>query len=58
MILVTGATGNVGRQVVSELVAGGDVVRALTRDRDSAHLPEGVDIVAATCPSQAPFGEA
>ena len=45
MILVTGATGNVGRQVVSQLVAGGAAIRALTRDPDSAHLAEGVSIV-------------
>ncbi|MDX3226129.1 NAD(P)H-binding protein [Streptomyces sp. ME19-01-6] len=44
-ILVTGATGNVGRQVVSQLMAGhtGEV-RALTRDPASAALPGGVDV--------------
>lgn len=44
-ILVTGATGNVGRHVVSELLAAGASVRALTRDPTSARLPDGVDIV-------------
>src|SRR5436853_534093 len=36
VILVTGATGNVGREVVSQLLRTGSVVRALTRDPDSA----------------------
>src|SRR4051812_47229183 len=43
-ILVTGATGTVGRQVVSQLLATDVRVRALTRDPDSANLPNGVDI--------------
>jgi uncharacterized protein YbjT (DUF2867 family) len=48
MILVTGATGNVGRNVVAQLVAGGLEVRALTRDpaRARTYLPEGVEVVA------------
>src|SRR5918998_3327640 len=45
VILVTGATGNVGRQVVSQLLDTGAAVRALTRDPDSAGLPDGVDVV-------------
>ena len=49
MILVTGATGNVGRSVVLQLAARGIPVRALTRDKardkDRAAMPEGVDIV-------------
>lgn len=45
MILVTGATGNVGRQVVSQLLRTGVAVRALTRNPDSAGLPDGVDVV-------------
>jgi uncharacterized protein YbjT (DUF2867 family) len=44
MILVTGATGNVGRHVLSQAVAAGAKVRALTRRPDSADLP-GVDVV-------------
>lgn len=36
MILVTGATGNVGRCLVQELAAAGEEVRALTRDPDTA----------------------
>lgn len=43
-ILVTGATGTVGRQVVSQLLATDVQVRALTRDPDSANLPPGVDV--------------
>jgi uncharacterized protein YbjT (DUF2867 family) len=45
-ILVTGATGNVGRQVVAQLVAAGEQVRALTRRPESAGLPAGVEVVA------------
>ncbi len=45
VILVTGATGNVGRHVVSQLAASGADVRALTRNPDAAKLPAGVDVV-------------
>lgn len=45
MILVIGATGKVGRHVVSGLVDRGVEVRALSRDPGSAGLPSGVDIV-------------
>lgn len=44
-LLVTGATGTVGRQVVAELLARGHAVRALTRDPARAALPEGVEVV-------------
>jgi uncharacterized protein YbjT (DUF2867 family) len=44
-ILVTGATGQVGRHVVAQLAAAGEQVRALTRDPARAALPEGVDVV-------------
>ena len=44
-ILITGATGNVGRQVVSQLVARGADVRALVRDPSKAGLPAGVQTV-------------
>jgi uncharacterized protein YbjT (DUF2867 family) len=44
-MLVTGATGNVGRHVVSQLLRTGLGVRALTRNPNSAHLPDGVDVV-------------
>ncbi|GAA3309058.1 hypothetical protein GCM10020295_72670 [Streptomyces cinereospinus] len=39
MILVTGSTGNVGRNVVRELVARGERVRALTRNPAGSGLP-------------------
>jgi uncharacterized protein YbjT (DUF2867 family) len=41
-ILVTGATGNVGRPLVTHLLAAGVTVRAITRNPDSAGLPPGV----------------
>ncbi|MFI7419522.1 NAD(P)H-binding protein [Nonomuraea sp. NPDC049684] len=44
-ILVTGATGTVGRLVVEELLQAGQKVRALTRNPAGAALPEGVEIV-------------
>ncbi|MGW0732644.1 SDR family oxidoreductase [Streptomyces sp. NPDC002851] len=44
-ILVTGATGTVGRQVVAELLARGHAVRALTRDTAKADLPAEVEVV-------------
>ncbi|GGW48349.1 NAD(P)H-binding protein [Streptomyces caelestis] len=44
-ILVTGATGTVGRQVVAELLARGHEVRALTRDAAKADFPAGVEVV-------------
>jgi uncharacterized protein YbjT (DUF2867 family) len=45
-ILVTGATGNIGRMVVDELLAlGADDVRALTVDPDRAALPPEVEVV-------------
>ena len=43
-ILVTGATGQVGRQVIQQLVSRGAAVRALVRDPAKADLPEGVEI--------------
>ncbi len=44
-ILVTGATGNVGREVVSKLLEANAEVRAMTRDPDSADLPKQVEVV-------------
>ncbi|MFB9661868.1 SDR family oxidoreductase [Glycomyces mayteni] len=45
-IVVTGATGNVGRSLVEELAAAGHRVRAVTRDPAGARFPEGVEAVA------------
>lgn len=44
-ILVTGATGTVGRHVVHQLVKRGADVRALVRDPAKAGLPAGVAVV-------------
>jgi uncharacterized protein YbjT (DUF2867 family) len=44
-ILVTGATGNVGGQVVEQLVKRGADVRALVRDPSKANFPASVEIV-------------
>ncbi|WP_082973276.1 SDR family oxidoreductase [Mycobacterium sp. E2327] len=44
-IVVTGATGNVGRPLVAELLAAGAHVRAVTRTPDAAGLPAGVEAV-------------
>ncbi|MGH3241872.1 MAG: SDR family oxidoreductase [Spirillospora sp.] len=44
MILVTGATGNVGRHVVGELLCAGVKVRALTRDPATARLPRDIEV--------------
>jgi len=43
-ILVTGATGNVGRQVVQQLTDRGADVRALVRNPETANLPASVQI--------------
>jgi uncharacterized protein YbjT (DUF2867 family) len=43
-ILVTGATGRVGRHVVEQLVKRGAKVRVLTRDPAKAKFPGGVEI--------------
>lgn len=44
-ILVTGATGFVGRNVVRGLVEAGADVRALSRDPSTARVPAGVELV-------------
>ncbi|MEO8621471.1 MAG: NAD(P)H-binding protein [bacterium] len=44
-ILVTGATGRVGRLVVDELLGAGVPVRALTRRPDQATIPAGAEVV-------------
>ena len=45
MILVTGATGTVGREVVAQLLAAGQKVRAMTRNPGKARLDSRVEVV-------------
>ena len=45
MILVTGATGNIGREVVNLLLDGGEKVVAVTRNPATAALPDGAHVV-------------
>ncbi|MGP8299882.1 NAD(P)H-binding protein [Streptomyces inhibens] len=47
MIVVTGATGNIGRSLVGRLLAEGAAVRALTRDPARAGLPAEAEVVRA-----------
>ncbi|MEV5508808.1 NAD(P)H-binding protein [Streptomyces orinoci] len=44
MLLVTGATGTVGREVIKLLAAAGQKVTAVTRTPDAARLSEGVTV--------------
>ncbi|MFT4125168.1 MAG: NAD(P)H-binding protein [Gordonia sp. (in: high G+C Gram-positive bacteria)] len=44
-VLVTGATGQVGRHLVAELLAAGVTVRALSRDPQSAGLPADTQVI-------------
>jgi len=44
-IVVTGATGNVGRPLVTLLAAAGLPVRAITRTATASHFPDGVQVV-------------
>jgi len=45
-VLVIGATGRIGRQVVAQLLDAGVPVRALTRRPEAAGLPAAVEVVA------------
>jgi uncharacterized protein YbjT (DUF2867 family) len=47
MIVVTGATGNVGRALVAELIAAGEAVTAVARRIGNEDVPRGVRAVAA-----------
>jgi NADH dehydrogenase len=47
VILVTGASGYVGRHVLNRLAADGRPLRAMIRARSSAHIPGGVEVVGA-----------
>src|SRR5579863_6205538 len=44
-LLITGATGRAGRQIVSQLLTAGASVRALTRNPEAAGLPPGVEVM-------------
>ncbi len=44
-VLVTGASGRVGRELVARLLAAGAKVRALTRDPAAARLPPEVEVL-------------
>jgi uncharacterized protein YbjT (DUF2867 family) len=44
-IVITGATGNVGRPLVAELAAAGAQVRAVTRSPETALFPSRVEVV-------------
>jgi uncharacterized protein YbjT (DUF2867 family) len=45
VIVVTGATGNVGREVVAALAERGLPTRAVVRSRDAGPFPSGVEVV-------------
>ncbi|WP_433658938.1 SDR family oxidoreductase [Nocardia sp. CA-128927] len=47
MILVTGATGTVGRALIDQLLSAGERVRATSRHPATAHLPADVEVVEA-----------
>ncbi|MBT2392242.1 NAD(P)H-binding protein [Streptomyces sp. ISL-1] len=46
MILVTGATGNVGSALVKQLAMAGEPVRGLSRGGDASRLPPGAEAAA------------
>lgn len=57
-VLVTGATGTVGRPLVEQLLAAGHRVRALTRNPARANLPAGAEVVAGDLADTASLPEA
>jgi uncharacterized protein YbjT (DUF2867 family) len=57
-ILVTGATGQVGRHLVAQLHEAGHDVRALSRTPAKADLPTGVEVVAGDLTDAATLGTA
>lgn len=58
MILVTGATGHVGVEVVRQLVGLGLPVRAMTRRPEAARFPAGVEVVEGDCAEPASLTKA
>ncbi|MFD5161084.1 SDR family oxidoreductase [Streptomyces hawaiiensis] len=57
-ILVAGATGNVGRPLVEQLLASGHQVRALTRNPQKAGLPAGAEAFAGNLADTASLAQA
>lgn len=57
-ILITGATGAVGRHLIVTLLARGAQVRALTRKPEEAGLPAGVEVVAGDLADASTLGPA
>lgn len=57
-VLVSGATGNVGRPLVERLLADGHRVRALTRDPARTGLPEAAEVYQANLADTASLAEA
>ena len=51
-ILVVGGTGNIGREVITQLTAAGAHFRALVRNPDAAHFPPQCEVMRGdlTCP--------
>ncbi|MGW4243205.1 SDR family NAD(P)-dependent oxidoreductase [Nocardia sp. NPDC004722] len=45
MIVITGATGTIGSEIVRQLAERGVKVRAVSRNPDTARFPEGVEVV-------------
>ncbi|MEU4035512.1 SDR family oxidoreductase [Streptomyces collinus] len=58
MILVTGATGKVGREAIRQLLDLGHGVRALSRRPEEAELPGAVDVVAGSPADPASLAQA
>ena len=58
MILVTGASGFVGRHVLNRLAAEGRPLRAMIRERSTAQIPGGVEVVGADLTRPASLPEA
>lgn len=58
MILVTGATGNVGRELTRQLLASGERVRLLTRSPGAATAPAGAEVVGGDLSRPAALGPA
>jgi uncharacterized protein YbjT (DUF2867 family) len=58
VLLITGATGNVGRPLVAKLVESGAKVRAISRNPAEADLPADVEVIAVDLASDADLRDA